>query len=84
MDTLGLFLRSRRGISAAVSLGAFFSVTFVFPHVARSQVSTASMNGEVRDSSGAAVPGAKVKVTQTESRGGQHRDGLRIKRRRRH
>src|SRR2546426_5432177 len=66
MDMVASLLRLRRGTWVAVSLGAFFSVTLMLPPAATGQVSTASLNGDVRDPSGAMVPGAQVKVTQTE------------------
>src|SRR5258708_21089826 len=53
-------LRNRR-IQTIVFL--FQAVVLLLPGVSRAQVATASINGTVTDSSAAAVPGAKVSLT---------------------
>ena len=47
-----------------VTISLFFLVAPVMPPVARCQVSTGTITGTVTDSSGAAVSGAQVTVTQ--------------------
>jgi hypothetical protein len=59
-------MTKQRAVLITVSLCMFLAVAFIFPSMTWGQVSTASMNGAVHDSSGAVVPGAKMTVMQTE------------------
>src|SRR5882724_4516912 len=56
----------QQGVLITVPLCMFLSVAFIVPGMMWGQVSTASMNGAVHDSTGAVVPGAKMTVMQTE------------------
>jgi hypothetical protein len=68
MNKTWMFVRAWRGIPLFVWIGVFVFGTFLSPHGARGQgVSTASVAGTVRDSSGGVVPAAQVVITQTDT-----------------
>ena len=67
MDKFWMFVRARRGLSLLVWIGVFVFGTFLSPNAARGQVSTASVAGTVRDSSGGVIPGAQIVITQTDT-----------------
>jgi hypothetical protein len=63
-----LFVRVRRGILVSVWVNLLVFAMFFFPSGVRAQgTSTASASGTVRDASGAAVAGARVVITQTDT-----------------
>jgi len=57
----------RRIASSLPKIGLFSLIVFLFANTANAQVSTASVNGVVRDSQGAVVPGATIVLKSVDT-----------------